>query len=255
MTDLHHRVDGPDGAPALVLSNSLGTDMSLWEPQLPALTKRFRVVRYDTRGHGRSPVPDRELTIADLGADLLGMLDHVGVERVSLAGVSLGGMASMWAASEAPERVERLVLCCTSARLGPPEMWQERIDTVRADGLGALADATMKRWFTPAADPAVVARFHAMISGMPAAGYAACCAAIRDMDLRERLPRIAAPTLVIGATDDTSAPPAEHAEIIAAGIPGARLLVLDRAAHLANVERADAVTAVMEEHLAGEARR
>jgi 3-oxoadipate enol-lactonase len=249
VTDLHHRVDGPEGAPVLLLSNSLGTDLTLWEPQLPALSKRFRVVRYDTRGHTGSPVPDGELTIADLGADLLGLLDHLGVERASVAGVSLGGMTAMWAASEAPDRVERLVLCCTSPRLGPPEMWQERIETVRAEGPAALADATMKRWFTSAADPAVVARFRAMLSGMPAAGYAACCAAIRDMDLRDRLPRIAAPTLVIGATEDTSAPPAEHAEVIADGIPDARLLILEHAAHLANVERADAVTAAMEEHL------
>jgi 3-oxoadipate enol-lactonase len=249
VTDVHYRVDGPEDAPALVLSNSLGTDLTLWEPQLPALTRRFRVIRYDTRGHGRSPVPDGELTIADLGADLLGLLDHLGVGRASIAGVSLGGMTALWAASEAPERVERLALCCTSARLGPPAMWQERIATVRADGPSALADATMKRWFTPAADPAVVARFRAMLSGIPADGYAAGCAAIRDMDLRDRLARIAAPTLVIGATEDTSTPPAVHAEVIAAGIPGARLQIFDRAAHLANVERAEDVTAAIEEHL------
>jgi 3-oxoadipate enol-lactonase len=249
MTGLHYRVDGPADAPVLVLSNSLGTDLSLWDPQLPAFAARFRVVRYDARGHGDSPVPDRELTIADLGADLLGLLDHLGVERARIAGVSLGGMTAMWAASEAPERVDRLVLCCTSARLGPPGMWQERIETVRAGGTAALADATMQRWFTPATDPALVARFHAMLSGMPAAGYAAACAAIRDMDLRDRLPRIAAPTLVIGATEDTSTPPPDHAEVIAAGIPGARLEIFDRAAHLANVERAADVTAAMEEHL------
>jgi 3-oxoadipate enol-lactonase len=238
VTDLAHRVDGPADAPVVVLSNSLGTDMSLWEAQVPALAERFRVVRYDARGHGASPVPAGELTIADLGA-----------ERASIAGVSLGGMTAMWAASEAAERVDRLVLCCTSAHLGPREMWEERIQTVRASGTAALADATLRRWFTPAADPGVVARFHAMLTGMPRAGYAAGCAAIRDLDLRDRLPRIAAPTLVIGATEDTSAPPAEHAEVVAAGIPGARLVVLDRAAHLANVERAPDVTAAMLEHL------
>jgi 3-oxoadipate enol-lactonase len=249
VTDLAYRVDGPAEAPVVVLSNSLGTDMSLWEAQVPALVERFRVVRYDARGHGASPVPAGELTIADFGADLLGLLDHLGVERASIAGVSLGGMTAMWAASEAAERVDRLVLCCTSAHLGPPEMWEERIQTVRASGTAALADATLRRWFTPAADPAVVARFHAMLTGMPRAGYAAGCAAIRDLDLRDRLPRIAAPTLVIGATEDTSAPPAEHAEVVAAGIPGARLVILDRAAHLANVERAPDVTAAILEHL------
>jgi 3-oxoadipate enol-lactonase len=249
VTDLAYRIDGPTDAPVIVLSHSLGTDLTMWEPQVPALSDRMRVVRYDTRGHGGSPAPDGELTIADLGADLLGLLDRLGVERADLAGVSLGGMAAMWAASEAPERVGRLVLCCTSAQLGPPGMWEERIRTVRTDGTAALADATLQRWFTPAADPAVVARFHALLSATPDAGYAACCAAIRDMDLRDRVPRISAPTLVIGATEDTSAPPGDHAEVIAAGIPGARLEILDRAAHLANVERAADVTAVMLEHL------
>jgi pimeloyl-ACP methyl ester carboxylesterase len=128
-------------------------------------------------------------------------------------------------------------------------MWDERIATVRAEGTAALADATLRRWFTPAADPAVVARFHAMLSAADDAGYAAGCAAIRDMDLRDRLPGIAAPTLVIGATEDTSAPPVDHAAVIAAGIPGARLEILDHAAHLANVERAPEVTAAMLEHL------
>jgi 3-oxoadipate enol-lactonase len=248
MTDLAHRLDGPEDAPVLVLGNSLGATMEMWEPQVPALARRFRVVRYDTRGHGGSPVPDGELTIAALSADLLGLLDHLDVPRASLAGVSLGGMTAMWAAADAPERVDRLALCCTSARLGPPEMWEERIRTVRAAGTGALADATMERWFSPAADPAVVARFDAMIRAMPPAGYAACCAAIRDMDQRDRLPRITAPTLVIAGSDDPATPP-EHADVIAAGIPDARRATIQGARHLANVERADEVTALMLEHL------
>jgi 3-oxoadipate enol-lactonase len=249
MTDLAHRVDGPVDGPVVVLSNSLGTDITMWDPQVPALAERFRVVRYDTRGHGGSPVPAADLTIADLGTDLLGLLDDLGAERASLAGVSLGGMIAMWAASEAPQRVERLVLCSTSPQLGSPEMWDERVRTVRAGGTAALADATMQRWFTPAADPATVARFRAMLSATPAAGYAACCAAIRDMDLRERLPRITARTLVLAATDDPTTPP-EHAERIVAGIPDARLRLVERAAHLANVERASQVTSAMLEHLA-----
>ena len=248
MSALAHRIDGPPGAPVVVLGSSLGTDMGMWEPQVAALAERFRVVRYDTRGHGGSPVPAGPLTIADLGADLLGLLDHLGAERARLAGVSLGGMVAMWAAAEAPERVERLVLCCTSARLGPPEMWDDRIRTVRAEGTAALAGATMERWFSPAADPDVVARFAAMLRAVPAAGYAACCAAIRDMDQRDRLGRIAAPTLVIAGGDDPATPP-EHAELLAAGIPGARLAVIDGARHLANVERAEEVTALMLEHL------
>jgi 3-oxoadipate enol-lactonase len=220
----------------------------MWEPQVPALAERFRVVRYDTRGHGGSPVPDGELSIAALAADLLGLLDHLGVARASLAGVSLGGMTAMWAAAEAPGRVERLVLCCTSALFGPPEMWQERIATVRAGGTAALAEATLQRWFSPHADLALVARFDAMFRAIPAEGYAACCAAIRDMDQRDRLGRIAAPALVIAGSDDPATPP-EHADVIAAGIPGARRATVDGARHLANVERADEVTALMLEHL------
>jgi 3-oxoadipate enol-lactonase len=248
VTDLAHRVDGPDGAPAVVLSNSLGTDMRMWDPQLAALTRRFRVVRYDTRGHGGSPVPQAEQTIAGLAEDLLGLLDHLGLARASVAGVSLGGMTAMQLASTAPERVDRLVLCATSARLGPPEMWRERADTVRAEGMAALADATLRRWFTPAADPAIVARFEAMFRAIPADGYAACCAAVRDMDLRGRLPDVAAPALVLVGRDDPATPP-DHAELIAAAIPGARLTTIERGAHLVNVERADEVTAAMLEHL------
>ena len=248
MSGLAHRIDGPADAPVLVLANSLGTDMRMWEPQLPALARRFRVVRYDARGHGGSPVPDGDVTIGELGADLLALLDRLGVERASLAGVSLGGMAAMWAATEAPERIERLVLCCTSARLGPAEMWAERARTVRAAGTAAIADATMGRWFTPDADPATVDRFHAMLCAIPREGYAACCAAIRDMDLRERLPRITAATLVIAGADDPAVP-RDHSDLVAASIPGARRVIIRRAAHLANVERHEEVTAAMEEHL------
>ncbi len=248
MTDLAHRSDGPGDAPVLVLGNSLGTDLAMWEPQLPALAERFRVVRYDTRGHGASPVPDGECTIDGLARDLLGLLDHLGVGRASLAGVSLGGMTAMAVAAAAPERVERLVLCCTSARLGPPEMWEERIATVLAGGTGAVAEAQLERWFTPAADPDTVRRFDAMLRAQPARGYAACCAAIRDMDLRVRLPSITAHTLVIAAAGDPATPP-EHADVIAAGIPGARQLLVADAAHLANVEQAEEVTAAMLEHL------
>jgi pimeloyl-ACP methyl ester carboxylesterase len=154
----------------------------------------------------------------------------------------------MQVASTAPERVASLVLCCTSARLGPPEMWDERARTVRAGGTGAIAQETMGRWFTPAADPSIVARFDAMLRSMPAEGYAACCAAIRDMDLREQIGAITVHTLVIAASDDPSTPP-EHSELIAARIPGAGLTVVEHGAHLSNVERAEEVTAAMLEHL------
>jgi 3-oxoadipate enol-lactonase len=248
VTALAHRIDGPEDAPVLVLASSLGATMQMWEPQVPALAARHRVVRYDTPGHGGSPVPDEALSIADLGAELLGLLDHLGVARASLAGVSLGGMTVMWVAAEAPERVDKLVLCCTSARLGPPEMWEERIATVTRAGMGPLVDATLERWFSPAAPPDLIARYDAMLRAVPPAGYAACCAAIRDMDQHDRLPRIQAPTLVIAGADDPATPP-EHADAIAAGIPGARRETVAGARHLANVEHADEVTALMLEHL------
>src|SRR4051794_3728752 len=136
--ELHHRWDGPEGAPVVVLSNSLGTTSELWDRQLGALTERFRVVRYDTRGHGGSPVPPRPYAIDDLGADLLALLDRLGVARASVCGVSLGGMTAMWLAARAPERVERLVLCCTSARFADPAAWAERAALVRARGMEAV---------------------------------------------------------------------------------------------------------------------
>jgi 3-oxoadipate enol-lactonase len=249
VTGLAHRVDGPPGAPVVVLGNSLGTDMGMWDAQVPALAAHFRVVRYDTRGHGGSPVVPGDCTLAELAADLVGLLDALEVERASFAGVSLGGMTAMELAATAPDRVDRLVLCCTSARLGPPETWRERAATVRAGGMAAIAEETLGRWFTPEADPAIVARFDAMLRAIPAEGYAACCAAVRDMDLRARLASITAPTLVIAAAGDPATPPA-HAEVIAAGIPGARRLLLEHGAHLSNVERDREVTAAMLEHLA-----
>ncbi len=183
---LHHVVDGPAGAPALVLSNSLGTTLELWEPQVAPLAERFRVVRYDRRGHGRSPVAAGATTIDDLGGDLVELLDELALERVSFCGLSLGGVVGMWLAVNAPERVERLALCCTAASFAPRQGWVDRAATVRADGIGAIAEAVLGRWFRPSfqdAHPDVVARFRAMLVSTPAEGYAACCEALADADL------------------------------------------------------------------------
>ena len=236
---LFHRFDGPEDAPVLVLSNSLGTTNEMWEPQLPALTESFRVLRHDRRGHGRSEVPPGPYTIADLGRDVLELLDSLELERVSYCGLSIGGMDGMWIAANAPERLDRLCLCSTSANLGPPELWVDRAATVRADGTDAVADATMGRWFSSAfheAHPEVVARFREMVASTPAEGYASCCEAIRDWDFRDELGRISAPTLVLSAEVDPSTPP-EHGRLIADGIPGASFVVIPEAAHLVNVER------------------
>jgi 3-oxoadipate enol-lactonase len=245
--ELIYSLEGPEGAPVIAFTGSLGTDLTMWKPQSDPLGERFRVVRYDIRGHGSSAVPPTPYSIADLGTDLIALLDRLEIERVSLCGLSIGGMTSMWAAAHAPERVDRLVLCCTSAQLGPKEAWLERAATVRADGVGAIADAVLARWFTPgfaagARGQAVVERMRAILTATPAEGYAGCCEAIAEMDLRGDLPSIAAPTLVLAGKDDPATPP-EHGRLIAELIPNARFEVVSNAAHLANIERAELVTA------------
>lgn len=250
--DVHHEVSGPAGAPVVVLSNSLGATLAMWDRQLDVLAG-YRVVRYDTRGHGRSPVPDDPSSIADLGGDLLALLDRLEVERASLVGVSLGGMVSLWTAAHHPERVERLMPCFTSAQLGPPQMWRDRIATVQAEGTGALADALVARWFTAAftaREPDYVAGIRDTIAATPAAGYASCAHAIETMDLRPSLQLITAPTLVVAGADDPATPPS-HAEVIVDGIHAAELLVLDDAAHLGNIEQPEAYNAALLGHLQG----
>jgi 3-oxoadipate enol-lactonase len=249
--DVHYEISGPDDAPLLVLSNSLGSTPAMWDAQLPALAERRRVVRYDHRGHGGSPVPPGPYSLADLGADALALLDRLGAERVHWCGLSLGGMVGMWMAINAPERIDRLVLCCTSAKLGPPSMWVERAAIVRAEGVEAIADAGIGRWLTPgfnAREPEAAAAVRAMLAATPAEGYAGCCAAIEHMDLVDELGAIRAPTLVIAAAQDPATPP-EHGERIAAGIPGARFALVDDAAHLATVEQPAAMTELIAGHL------
>ncbi|MET0560273.1 MAG: 3-oxoadipate enol-lactonase [Gaiellaceae bacterium] len=251
---LDHHLHGPDGAPVLVLSNSLGTTQELWERQLPALAEHLRILSYDHPGHGSSPLPEPPCTVESLTQDLLALLDELEVERVSLCGVSLGGMVGMALALAAPERVERLVLSCTSAYLGPPEGWTDRARTVRAAGVEAIADSVISRWFTTALareEPETVARFRAMLTATPREGYARCCEAVGAWDARERISAIAAPVLVI-AGDEDPATPVAHAELIASRVAESRLVVLARAGHLANVERADAFTAAVLEHLGQE---
>ncbi|ASU84761.1 3-oxoadipate enol-lactonase [Nocardiopsis gilva YIM 90087] len=250
--DVHSTVHGPPGAPVVVLSGSLGSTLEMWEPQVAALAQRFRVVRYDIRGHGRSPVPEGPYEMADLGGDVLRLLDRLGADRVRFAGLSIGGMTGLWLAAHAPERVERLAVLCTSALLGPAETWAQRAATVRAEGTGAVADAAVGRWFTPGfaeREPSVVERIRAMVASTPAEGYAGCCAAIERMDLRADLAAITAPTLVIAGAEDPSTPP-EHAERITAGIGGARLRVVADAAHLASWEQADEVNGLLLDHFA-----
>ena len=248
--DVHYEISGPGDAPVLVLSNSLGSTNAMWDPQVPTLAERLRVVRYDHRGHGGSPVPPGPYELADLGADALRLLDRLGAERVHWCGLSLGGMVGMWMAINAPERIDRLVLCCTSANLGPAQMWADRAATVRADGVEAIADAGLGRWLTAGfieREPAATAAVRAMLAATPDEGYAACCGVIEHMDLIPELGAIRAPTLVIAGRHDPATPP-EHGERIVAGIPGARLELVD-AAHLATIESPKVVTELIAGHL------
>ena len=249
--DLNYRLEGPEDAPVLVLSNSLGTALEMWDEQAEALRERFRLLRYDTRGHGGSSTPPGPYAIEDLGRDVISLLDRVGVERASFCGLSIGGMTGMWLASEAPERVERLVLCCTSALLGPKSVWDERIQTARGQGMAALVDGVIERWFTPAfrtENPETVKKMSRTLRETNPEGYAACCAAIRDMDLRDRLQSIKAPTLVISGADDPATPP-DHGRFIAETIPDARFEIVPEASHIANVERPEKMTQLILTHL------
>jgi 3-oxoadipate enol-lactonase len=244
-------LDGPRDAPVLVLGNSLGSTRELWEPQLPALGEHFRLLRYEHRGHGGSPAPPGPYAVADLGADVLRLLDDFGVEHASYCGVSLGGMVGMWLAANAPERIDVLGLCCTSARFPDRDLWVQRAAAVRADGLPPISAQVVSRWFTPAFAayfPSVPAAFAATLDGVDPEGYAGCCDAIAGMDLRPALAGITVPTLVISGSEDPSTPP-WHGAVIARGIAGSRLAVIRGAAHLANVSAPAEVTAALRGHL------
>jgi 3-oxoadipate enol-lactonase len=250
--ELHNEVTGGGGSPPVVLGGSLGTTLAMWDPQVPGLAARWTVVRYDHRGQGGSPVPAGPYTIDALGGDVLALLDRLELARVSYCGLSLGGMVGLWLAINAPERIDRLVLICTSAHLPPASGWHERAAAVRSAGSPeAVADAVLTRWFTATythEHPDVIAGYRRMIAASPSEGYASCCEAIAGLDLRAELAQITAPTLAIAGEQDPATPPA-HLRTIAGGIPGARLEVLDPAAHLASVERAETVSALIVDHL------
>ncbi|MEB3032197.1 3-oxoadipate enol-lactonase [[Mycobacterium] nativiensis] len=248
---VHAIVSGRETGPVVVLSNSLGSTHRMWDAQIGALEERFRVVRYDTRGHGESPVPAGPYTIDDLADDVIALLDRLGVERTHLVGLSLGGMTAMRVAARHPERIDRLAVLCTGTRLPPAEAWTERAATVRASGSGSVAVAVVQRWFTPEylrTHPDVRADSEAMVAATPAEGYAGCCEVIAAMDLRGDLASITAPALAIAGADDPATPPAKLNEI-AAGVKDGRLLVVPHAAHLANAEQPDIVTPALIEHL------
>lgn len=253
--ELNFDDSGPPDAPPLLMGGSLGTTLAMWEPQLGALTGAARVVRFEHRGHGGSPVPAGPYTIDDLGGDVVALMDRLGIERASYCGLSIGGMVGQWLAINAPERVDRVILICTAAYLPPAEAWSDRAAAVRAAGSPeVVADGVLGRWFTPAyaeREPGTVARYRQMICSIAAEGYAGCCEAIAAMDLTGDLPSIQAPTLVLAGDQDPSTPP-PYGEQIAGLIPGARFEIVSPAAHLATVERPDLTTAMILRFLSDE---
>jgi 3-oxoadipate enol-lactonase len=253
---VHHEAVGPTeptlDPPTVVLSNSLGADHHMWDGQMALLARHAHVIRYDTRGHGLSPVPDGPYSIDDLADDLVALLDTVGVGRAHLVGLSLGGMTAMRVAARNPHRVDRLVVLCSSAHLPPAQGWKDRAQAVRSGGSESVVDAVVEgRWYTAAfvaREPEHVARAKKMFVTTSREGYAACCEAIADMDLRQDLPSITAPTLAIAGVDDPATPP-PHLEAIATAVRDGRVVLVPDAAHLANDEQPDTVGQATVAHL------
>jgi 3-oxoadipate enol-lactonase len=237
--EIHYTVDGEEDAPPLLFSNSLGTDLGMWDGQVPELAGSFRIVRYDSRGHGQSSAPAGNYSLDQLGRDAVALLDHLEIEKTAFCGLSKGGMVGQWLGIHAPERVSRLVLSNTSSHIPTREMWDGRIATVTEGGMEAITQTVLERWFTPGfleRNPGEANRIRDMLLNTPPQGYAGCCAAIRDMDIREEVSAIRIPTLVIIGEKDPATTP-EQGELIAKSVKGATLTVISDAAHLSNVEQ------------------
>jgi 3-oxoadipate enol-lactonase len=240
---LNVSVEGRNSGPTLMLSNSLGSTMQMWEPQMKAFTQLFRVVRYDSRGHGKSGVPAGPYSMERFGRDVLAILDDLNIDKVHWCGLSMGGMVGQWLGANAPERMGKIVLANTACYYADPTNWLSRIKTVKGGGLAAVADAVIANWFTAdfrEREPQMTANMKAMMLATPVAGYIACCEALSTLDQRALLPKIKSPTLVIAGRHDMSTP-VSAGEMIRSGIPSADMTLLD-AAHISNVEQPHAFT-------------
>jgi 3-oxoadipate enol-lactonase len=235
-------LEGMPDAPIVVLSSSLGTTHELWDPNVEALAPRLQLIRYDHPGHGASPVPAEPIGIPDMAVAVLQMLDLVGVDRISFCGISLGGCVGMWLAAHHPERVDRLVLACTSPRFGTRESWLERAQAVRDGGMEAIAESVVERWVRP--DNPARDELRAMLLATPAEGYARCCEALAEFDARDYLGGIEAPTLVVHGTDDPSVS-RDDVALLTERIPHSVLVEIPDARHLANVDRPEAFAAAV----------
>jgi len=244
---LHFRVEGSEDAPALVLANSLGTDARIWDPVIARLAQRYRVISYDKRGHGLSDAPGGDYRLDDHVDDLAGLMRHLGVERLALAGVSVGGLIAQGFALRHPDRLAALVLCDTAAKVGDAMMWNERIAAVRGQGLAAIAEPVMARWFTERfrrERPAELAGWRNMLARMSVDGYAGTCAALRDADLRDAIAAIAAPTLVVVGEQDLSTP-VELVRGMAQAITGSQFATIPDCGHIPSIEQPQALTALI----------
>ena len=249
---LRYQFEGNEQNPVLILSNSLGTDIGMWSLQMPDLLRRFRVLRYDTRGLGASDAPAGEYTMEQLGRDVLALADALQIPRFAFLGLSLGGMIGQWLGAHAPERISALVLANTSAFAPPKSNWDERRRAVLERGMSAIVDGAMGRFFSPetlAKNDSLVNAIRATFLATNPGGYAGCCAAVRDMDHRELLPKITAPTLVVGGDIDVSTPWAGHGEVIARRIPNAKTVLL-HTTHLSNVEQPESFNSTVVDFLA-----
>jgi 3-oxoadipate enol-lactonase len=249
--DMAYRLDGPADGPVVMLSNSLATNHTMWDPQIPALTDRYRVLRYDQRGHGGTQPTEPPYSFDMLLEDAVGLMQALDIEKVHFCGLSMGGMTGQLFGAKHPDKLHSLILCDTASEMPMPEVWQDRINTAQQKGMNAVISGTLERWFTEAYRNAAADntdRVGTMIATTPVDGFVGCCHAISKMNHTPLLAGIKTPTLVIVGADDP-ATTVEHAKVIHGEIDGSALVVLDEAAHLSNIEQADAFNTALRTHL------